>query len=476
MGTLRRAVYIPLALSLIASGPVAWQAAPASAETDETIHIDGEPAPDYPEIEELVSSAPLARASRSSLDADQQAVAEWVAANKPKDITAEEPSLDGVRLSELEDLTQLAGSQGIPVMEAVEQQETSDEFQQVSWALEKKFPDTYGGMEFRKDGDTTWFGFSGDVPAEAIRLISALPGPSQIATGDYIPQAQWDSALSTASAEATKEFGTKISVALAPPSERTVEVTVHTDGSARTSQRATDETDTEVSDALEADGYPAGYKLTVEEASGDGGSLTDGVARGGSYLDLYRGNCTAGYIMRSSVGHRVGTAGHCAQPNEYGYLRLHHDLGGAQTAVSSLWRTYDPQVKTPQFDMGTYSTGNWSGYPTFYYNPGKRRLVEGAASSRYNTGVSVCFFGRATYDGYSCGLIQRSAEDKYFKQDNVTIRGVTRFATPPMAGDSGGPVYRTGWAAGIVTGEEGGNGYFTPVHLFEDYGLSVWVS
>jgi hypothetical protein len=445
---------------------------PGPSSDGQTLMVEGVAPPTYPKLQEMsIEESNLRGADGASV------VQAWIEEHRSTDLSATEPTLDGVPLSELEDLAEYARAEGMTVLDAVKEQAVSDEFQAVSWKLESLFPENYAGMEFRRDGGRTWFGFNGEAPQEAVDLIGTLPGSSQVVVGDFIPKSDWGRAVSDVRRQVAATLNTEAVSVGFDAADKTFLVTQHVGAAAPNTISSTKIDDLEkiVNSSLVKAGPGSAYAIEVETSTSTG-ELTDSFARGGGYLDNV--GCTAGFILTSNVGRRIGTAGHCALPDDYATYRLHGSDGGSTTSVVATWRTfsYSTPASTPQFDLGIYSTGSFTGYPSFYYNPGQKREVSGAASGRYDVGVTVCFFGRTTYDGASCGYVTDSVQDHYFAGDGVTLRGVTEFSRAPQPGDSGGPVFRRTWAVGIVNGRDSGRGYFTPVHLYKDYGLSVLIS
>jgi len=154
--------------------------------------------------------------------------------------------------------------------------------------------------------------------------------------------------------------------------------------------------------------------------------------------------CTTGFLFRNYYGWFGSTAGHCGPGN--GGVAV-----GPRIVDAIRLNTYYPD-RTVRADVGMYSLSilRWPAHPVVHGNGYHRRLTGKFANSQLGTGLRLCFEGVASDSG-NCGSIVRS-------NTTVCCDGSGRSFVftcinfPPLAGDSGGPVYHPSGTRTIAAG------------------------
>lgn len=400
---------------------------------------------------------------------DQKSLEAWVENNRWSGQRTNLPALDDLNVSELEDLLKQARSSPTPLDETIAKYGSQQDFQDMSWKLAKLYPETYAGMRYRIDDDRVRYYFKGAVPDAVSDLVAGLPEAVVVTGGKYVPRSQQQSLIDhtiAAISPLVKDF----SVAFDTGQQ---EVVVHVP-------------DSQVSRApdIAAAARAVDQANIVVEPGYTPITKTDSYMRGGGILTW--GNsvaslgCTAGFVLESngSGAKRLGTAGHCIQEaNQFGLTSGRYQLqfidGAGFTTVDNLW--WINNTNTP--DLGYTSYGGFTPIGVFYAEPGVKRSVQGEAHSRYDEGTSVCFYGVATNNGGSCGVITNAA----LSQSCAGCYGLveTSSSAIPIEGDSGGPWYRGNWAVGQTVGNDeypghpATHGYYQPVFMYDDYNFHV---
>lgn len=181
--------------------------------------------------------------------------------------------------------------------------------------------------------------------------------------------------------------------------------------------------------------------------------------------------CTAGFTVRNSAGTRgILTAGHC---NNTQSITRSNGTSTPLTYVSgSIVGSNDQQWATStDLELGRFNVDfNYSTYRTV-----------AATKSRTNQplGASVCKFGKVI--GYKCGTIT----DRYMapgyldNPENTFMRLDSGANVCSSNGDSGGPVFYSSTAYGIISGGVGAGSNVDCIYMAINYtsnlGLSVYV-
>lgn len=215
-----------------------------------------------------------------------------------------------------------------------------------------------------------------------------------VSVGEFIPKVKWEEFVDSAQYEVSKATGSPTSVSFSPDGQ-TLDVVLYDEISAAGSASPLATTRSVVAQSIDriADGVSVRVKVSQRSAQEMSGPA-DGVMRGGGYLTYSdTSRCTAGFLLRSNGGAiRLGAAGHCVSGRNAAEYRLHWTEGGDITSTQAMWTDYSPGA-AGSYDIGYHSTGSFNPYPSFYAAPGLKRGVDGAASSRYDVGASVCFLG-----------------------------------------------------------------------------------
>lgn len=149
------------------------------------------------------------------------------------------------------------------------------------------------------------------------------------------------------------------------------------------------------------------------------------------------GNCTSGFGLINPSGTRaISTAGHCHNaPQFYGGLQLPLGIYKAEGEWDVAW--YSPRTFTPTNQI-------WNG--TDYLS-----ITSIRASGSQTIGEVVCKQGRLT--GTQCGYIRsKTIAPNYLYKPSPTFIALGSSSMLGQQGDSGGPVWRTTIAYGMISG------------------------
>lgn len=194
---------------------------------------------------------------------------------------------------------------------------------------------------------------------------------------------------------------------------------------------------------------------------------------GGPAADSYGGlglsnGCTTGFTVQTTTPvplMGVVTAGHCDNSATLGGLAI----------------TFQSEAWSGSNDEQWYSTPNHNDLRQFFDGSSNRSVV--GITTRGNQAINsyVCKYGTAT--GYRCGYLEsKSFQPSWVPNALATFHRADPQGGPDMVngGDSGGPVFNSNYAWGIVEGEYGFPWcicelIYTPVDYVQS-GLGVLIS
>lgn len=171
-------------------------------------------------------------------------------------------------------------------------------------------------------------------------------------------------------------------------------------------------------------------------------------------------DCTTGFTVVDSRG-RTGilTAGHCDNDMSFRGSSL-------LFATERFSGSYDVQWHR-LFGLAASNTVKTS-FPVF-----DREITETKSRTQQTVGSYVCRQGQVT--GFSCGtILDRNYAPSYIgdvRPTFIRLRGDGRMAT--AGGDSGGPVFSSDVAYGIVSGAIGRDVIYMPINYIQAFGLRV---
>lgn len=192
---------------------------------------------------------------------------------------------------------------------------------------------------------------------------------------------------------------------------------------------------------------------------------TTATIQGGRQVSGSTQNCTSGFnVVHATSGLRgVTTAGHCDNTLSYSGTTLAFQGELNQGSDDFQWNRHASSTYPNQIYIGS----------------GLHTITASLASSGLPLGWTVCKYGIS--GGYRCGEIaDKNAQSNYNGQIGTYIR-VRNASNLPLsiAGDSGGPVFGTNTAYGLIHGR-GASGtafvndmYFMPIERFSGLNLSV---
>lgn len=188
-----------------------------------------------------------------------------------------------------------------------------------------------------------------------------------------------------------------------------------------------------------------------------------------SYGGLALSNgCTTGFTVQANnpvplLG--VVTAGHCDNSATLGGLAL----------------TFKAEKWTGSHDEQWYSTPNHTDLKQFFDGSSNRPVL--GITTRANQAINayLCKYGKTT--GYRCGyLASKSFQPSWVPNASATFHRAEPRGGPDMSseGDSGGPVFNSNYAWGIVSGQYGApwcicDLIYTPVDYVQS-GLGILIS
>jgi streptogrisin C len=210
--------------------------------------------------------------------------------------------------------------------------------------------------------------------------------------------------------------------------------------------------------ALVGDSDLRGFDIAVTVDPDDAATDAGYGPAGGTKITGSDGYCTSGFVVKKIGSSELGvvTAGHCpntlSQNAAGGYIAFNFRAEHIGTSGDIQW------MRSPAMMDG------W-----FHHDRGLGTAVTGQGIA--GIGTTLCKFGEKT--GRTCGTVQErgtSLTTQSGTSDNlVRTTGMT-----VDTGDSGGPVFKGGYAYGLVKGFQGGNYYYTPVGAaLNKFGLNL---
>lgn len=176
-------------------------------------------------------------------------------------------------------------------------------------------------------------------------------------------------------------------------------------------------------------------------------------------------DCTSGFSVRSLSGTSgIVTAGHCANTISYQGVNLPYVLGIYSGSHDEQWHT----VGSHTVRHGWISDGL-----------GGRNIIAKTYRSNQSIGAFVCKYGKTT--GFGCGnIVSKTHAPSYIPNVQPTYIRVHKAGVDLASrGDSGGPVFSSNSAYGIVHGSIGSNNIddlvYTTINYVES-GLSVSIT
>ncbi|MCF6473491.1 hypothetical protein FAF44_34655 [Nonomuraea sp. MG754425] len=434
---------------------------PAATIAPVVLAAESQPVPDRPVLAGLKASA--ARQGISLEAAVDAYVAERTGPRERDasgDLLTPDIAIDDLEVSELEDLRYLAKLDGTGLAEAIDRHGWQSDYMEIREKLRESFPAEFAGAERESDGSGVWFGFKDEVPDEAVRLARTLPVTVRLQGGQGFSETEIAQAKTLVHADINKRAGVAGNATSYDVRTGAINVEVEYAATARSAEQP------EALATVAATAVPLAGRMhvNVTKADLDSGD-EDKIVRGGAHFD----DCTTGFILRGipSPHHkRVATAGHCGKPKSYRYYQNHSSDGGA-TSTKRMWWHYGKWG-----DLAYYTTGAYTGSPTFYSAWHTKRSVT-SRSGRPSVGDYVCHFGKSS--GRSCSYVHISDLDYSGVEGRVVVRDYVS-----EGGDSGGPWYYGNKAIGIHSGWKSsftGRRYstFTPVYLFRNRNFDVYL-
>lgn len=203
-------------------------------------------------------------------------------------------------------------------------------------------------------------------------------------------------------------------------------------------------------------------RVTVTFTRSDIASTEQDV-RGGGKLTGSGGPCTAGFSVENQAGTGgIATAGHCKGLHTY----VWEATGNSTNAT---WMN-DHEGEWGDLE---WLTTPFSEIPQFHSGPeggGVRDVTSVYSTDDFNRGAWVCKFGQTT--GYGCAVIDKIA-DSCNLGNGLIHRLVVTDRVITNIGDSGGPWFIGGSAAGIHAGRCGPSVFSKVALLNEALGVHV---
>jgi streptogrisin C len=189
-------------------------------------------------------------------------------------------------------------------------------------------------------------------------------------------------------------------------------------------------------------GHPVRVK-TVEQG------FSDADVRGGSKVTASSGSyCTSGFTVKNSSGvTAMTTAAHCEGMNTY------HNPNGTTIGL-----TFVSEVKDADQDVEIHTSG-YVERPEFYADSATSARVLTGRRLRSSTGAGDQVCHRGTTTGYSCGYVQLTNYTPTYANACGTVSCSPVWVlvdgdadTACYSGDSGGPVFASQTAFGLLKG------------------------
>ncbi|ROO87251.1 hypothetical protein EDD29_4845 [Actinocorallia herbida] len=387
---------------------LALHAPAAGAPADEPVHFSleaaSQPRAQRPELEKVKQ-----RAKANGVSLGAQLRSEFGRLPKVSDSDYPDAEVDGIDAMRFADFELMAKEKGLPLEKIVDEYGWEDQFTVLARYIAERYPRTNAGYAIREvDGVRRgWVAFEGEVPADVVAQAKKVPAPIDF--------------------EANKGYSGE-------------------DVQAAVDEKAADLAEKGGSYAVSADPYTGEVEVDTAPDVED----HDGWLRGGGYLDRGFGSqCTAGFNIEKDGVYSPMTAGHCVPVGQVGswYMiyQLHGGDGSSTTNVYSKLRHVGAYGDFSRFGPGTMSATD-----TFYEDWSTKRYVTSVMPlSELYAGRALCKFGTVT--GRGCTAIRKHG---------ITVTTAAGTASRLMmmeteitdGGDSGGPWFSGGAAAGITKG------------------------
>ncbi|WP_337020141.1 S1 family peptidase [Oceanobacillus massiliensis] len=405
----------------------------SSSSMPEAITLTNSPA-ERPQLEELKRSA-----ERNGITFEQ-AMENYLSemSHKNKGLFSEEvttlPSdiaIDGITLSEIEDLKTIAKTEGISLEESIARYAWQTQFLEVADKLEKSYPETFAGAVFEFDGSGAWFAFKHDIPKQAIENASDLPSTIKLFGNRGFSEMELKSTLDSVH---NKFYLHEDIVDVSSYYDiETGKITVEAQPAEKISAVEREEIKSKI---LQTNSQNDLMNVDIKFVDKINAGLEDNYLRGGATL----GTCTAAFTLRNNVGSvGLSTAHHCG-----GSSRTYSDL---HSGTHTVFRLYSHSGSYG--DLAMYTNAQMNAFPFFYSNYTTGRNTTGVYNPR--VGVNICNFGKET--GYDCRKVYKKGmtSGSYGNQIVVTEHVTTN-------GDSGGPWFYGNNAVGVHSGYSTVNG------------------
>jgi hypothetical protein len=178
------------------------------------------------------------------------------------------------------------------------------------------------------------------------------------------------------------------------------------------------------------------------------GPYCDAPLRGGVQIDRINvKSCTAGFIAKQGTARYVITAGHCLTPNLTWWSRFANSDSHYIGLATSAW--------FPGFDFGAIKVTNpkWGSPQPWVYRRPPLNVSETYPIQGMATAIPfsfVCHTGMSS--GTRCGLVTSTSVWVSYSNGGFVVGVVKVSNSLACAGDSGGPVYVSKKAYGLLSG------------------------
>lgn len=339
---------------------------------------------------------------------------------------------------------------GVSVEEGLRRVLAQHAFSQLGHELGQEYPDTYaGGWIVRQPEFSLFTQFIGPAPADAISRAEALE-IEVVFLDDATLTVEQLQAKADRLAEALIELGSEDFVTTFYEPEQRVEAW------AVPPPDLSDSSDDQLVALLPAEFQTADVAIDFVATLPGEEDHTYGGARLNGPI-----NCTTGFSVISTAGVTgVSTAGHCGVDTYYEY-----PVGGPNYST-----TWQDQHRDEYGDVEWHTTPHVE-YDDFYTSEtGNRQDVFAfVGSNGFRVSDLYCSFGRTS--GFRCDVVFRTSVSK-MSQGAQLNRLVAMNGDHSQGGDSGGPWYNGGVAAGLHHGPKTINGVsrdlFSKVHLLDE--------
>ncbi len=339
-----------------------------------------------------------------------------------------DPALGQLRSDVLERDARLAAASGADYAVTLGRLRVMEQLDRVVETLNTAYPDTFGGV-YWDEGLVLVAQFRGEAPDAAVDRLAGLGLTVKEASVAY--SARELERLSNEVRAALADAGVADSVVAVDPKNQRVAVSIGG------STSATGPSETEISQALQG---LSTAPVDVEFV--DGPVFRPLTVYGGAELwaDFQTYECTTRFSVVSQYGGTTGTAtaGHCGLPDGPAfywdwYHGVYHDT------------TFKAKTTGYWGDFGWYTTTYVETDDFYHDNTGTLRDVTGVKTS-FSPNQPQMYYGRTT----------RTDVLSYVGWTGVSAGGTSNmvclYSGLADGGDSGGPVYYGGTAAGYITG------------------------